>query len=353
MKLSVIKAAIVWGAAVLAGVAPAFADGPERPVQFWGNASNYVERQAAATLTMADRLLAADAAAGGLYPSDTISTNRRAALLLLDQLIHDTRLDGSQIMADFMSARLARALDDMAAPVEGLKAYKLYNCGTVVRTPGATVAWDICRGPKVKESDQRLMADSLVSRIVDQCDVMFLTHNHGDHVDRGVVEMFLAAGKPVVAPTEVLKDDARVMHVRREERFDTTLTLPSGVVLPAVFLPGHQDHLQNNIVVVTSPEGYRFTATGDQWLKEDNDWLIDGAEPLPEVDLLMPICWASRLPELVERFNPKAVMTIHENEIAHSIDHREAYWLSADKLREVRRPAALLTWGEWLQLPPR
>ncbi len=38
------------------------------------------------------------------------------------------------------------------------------------------------------------------------------------------------------------------------------------------------------------------------------------------------------------------VITGHENELGHTIDHRESYWTSLIKLEDVKKPSCLMTW---------
>ena len=116
--------------------------------------------------------------------------------------------------------------------------------------------------------------------------------------------------------------------------------------LSVQILPGHQDALQNNISVVRSAEGFTFAQTGDQYHKEDLDWLLNVHEKIGSIDVLMINCWANSLYEAIDGFDPKLVLTSHENELGHTIDHRESYWTSYDKLSKVSRPHCLMTWGE-------
>lgn len=275
------------------------------------------------------------------------SQARKAALYLMDAILHDTRLDGSPVITKFIEDRYEKMVEDMKQPVKkGIKVYKLYNDGFVVKTKSVTIGWDIYRGAKMKNAPS-LISNEVIQKVVDQCDIMFLTHNHPDHIDKVVVKMFTDAGKPVIAPTKTLKGNDKVIRTRSEEIVNETFTAANGVKLEATILPGHQDNMPNNIYVITSPEGYTFTQTGDQWNKEDLAWIVDVHKHIKPLDVLMLNCWVNSLPETVEGFSPKLVLFGHENELGHSIDHREAYWLSYDKLKTISRPNCLMTWGEW------
>ncbi len=310
---------------------------------FWSDKDGIINAQTELTFELVNDIINEET------PSTAEPTKaRKAALYLIDQVLHDTRLDGSPIVSNFLDGRMEMVLADLKQPLtKGVKAYKLYNDGWIIRTPKVTIGWDIYRGRKLKDSERRLMSDSIATALADACDIMFLTHNHGDHVDPFVVEQFTSKGKPVVAPDEILADNKEVTHTRKEEIWKETFKAANGAKLKATIIPGHQDHLQNNIYVVTTPDGYTVCSTGDQWLKSDLDMVLNLKGKIPEVDVFMPICWAAKLPEMCQSFGAKVVLTGHENELGHhTIDHREAYWLSYNKLEDFPLPNSLMTWGE-------
>lgn len=317
-----------------------FAQKQEKTTPFWGKQEAYLVNQTENTFRLVDGLLKENMPSAG---KPTLA--RKSALLLLDGIFHDTRLDGSNVLAEFADVRLNCILEDLKQPLpEGMKIYKLYNDGFIVRTKSVTVAFDLYRGGKMKEG-RHLISDETMRAIAEQCDIMFLSHNHPDHVDPEVVKMFTDAGKDVVAPTDVLAENEAVTHVRSERIADKNFKL-KGCKLKVKILPGHQSEMMNNIHVVTTPEGFTFVQTGDQYNKEDLEWLLTVHEKIPAVDVLMINCWANRLTDTIDGFNPKLVITGHENELGHTIDHRESYWASYVKLEEVRKPNCLMTWGE-------
>ena len=312
----------------------------EKAVPFWGKQEVYLINQTEKTFHLVDALLK-DAPPSSSNPA----LARQAALQLLDGVFHDTRLDGCGTISQFMESRLEGILEDMQKPFEeGMKVYKLYNDGFIVKTKSVTVAFDLYRGGAMKESPS-LISDKTMQAIVAQCDIMFLSHNHPDHIDPGVVKMFTDMGKQVVAPNNSLVGNELVTHIRSEQIIDREFKTKRGK-LDVKILPGHQSELINNIHVVTTPEGFTFAQTGDQYSENDLEWLLDVKTKIPALDILLINCWANRLSDTVEGFNPKLVITGHENELGHTIDHRESYWASFVKLNGVRKPSCLMTWGE-------
>jgi L-ascorbate metabolism protein UlaG (beta-lactamase superfamily) len=201
------------------------------------------------------------------------------------------------------------------------------------------------RGPKIKNTTSSLISDEIMKELVDECDIMFLTHNHPDHVDPVVVNMFTDSGKEVVAVTEIQPNNNKITHVRSEEIITKKYKTGDSEV-DVTILPGHQDELLNNIYIVTTPDGYTFAQTGDQYHKEDINWIKTLGNKIPKIDVLMINCWANSLYDTIEGLSPKVVLTGHENELGHTIDHRESYWTSYIKLGDIKRKNCLMTWGE-------
>jgi L-ascorbate metabolism protein UlaG (beta-lactamase superfamily) len=263
------------------------------------------------------------------------------ALYNVDAVLHNTIFDKSEPLMDYMKSRIQNVIDGLKAPqMADMTIYKLYNDGFIVRTKSVTVAFDLVMG-----STYQLIPDELMAQLVDLCDIMFLSHNHRDHVDPGVVKMFTDRGKQVVGPDEALPDNMEMTHFRKEQIADLNITLPNSKLKIKV-LPGHQDELQNNIYVITTPENLTFAQTGDQYHREDIPWIATVKNHIPKVDVLLINCWAMELKTHVDGFNPELVITGHENEMGHTIDHREAYWMSYLKLDELEYPYSLMTWGE-------
>ena len=306
--------------------------------EFWGSSDSYLQRQTARALDLVNQAIQE-------YPPMVGNvTPRRLALSNLDAILHNTIFDKSEPLMQFVSTRIQQAIAGLQAPMQSdMAIYKLYNDGFIVRTQSATVAFDMVMG-----STYQYIPDDLMAQLVDQCDILFLSHNHRDHVDPGVVKLFTDRGKQVVAPDEALPNNQDIMHFRKEQLADLTIRLPKATLQVKV-LPGHQDELQNNIYVITTPEGLTFAQTGDQYLKEDIPWIEQLPSQIPAIDVLLINCWAMELQKHVAAFRPKLVITGHENEMGHGIDHREAYWMSYLKLDQLPSNYSLMTWGECYQ----
>jgi L-ascorbate metabolism protein UlaG (beta-lactamase superfamily) len=311
---------------------------------FWGNSEAYLNKQAFRMFDLIDLALTENP------PTIGSSMVRKLALYNLDVMLHETKYDNSEPFYSFLFSRINKVITDLSEPVnEGIKIYKVYNDGFIARTGSVTIAFDIVRGIC---NGKTLIPDSLVRQIVDYCDVLFITHNHNDHADPVVAEMFIKAGKPVVGPTNLWEDNKNILHLRSEKVINKQLKLGKNQKTHQVrIFPGNQDELMNNIYVVTTEEKKTIVHIGDQYNKEDMTWITNIKKEIPQPDVLVVNCWTYEMNGLVEGFNPKLVITGHENEMGHTIDHREAFWLSFQKMEQINKDYLVMGWGEWFHVP--
>ena len=158
--------------------------------------------------------------------------------------------------------------------------------------------------------------------------------------------MFVKDKKPIYAPTEVYPSNNNINHIYPEKMITEKTVLKNNEIKVNI-IPGHQDDLLNNIYVITLPEGFTIAHLGDQYNKNDLPSLKNIYTKIPSVDALLVDCWISNMKEIIEDFNPKIVVTGHENEMGHSIDHREPFWLTYQKMEKINRPSLIMGWGEW------
>ena len=163
--------------------------------------------------------------------------------------------------------------------------------------------------------------------------------------------MFLEQGKPVVAPEGLWKDDAyfasRLTYPERSADKVHSLAKPS---LKYVAYPGHQGKgpINNNHLVIT-PENFAVMQTGDE-SSDDNDWSdfawINNVGFQHTVDVLLPNCWTTDIKRMARGVNPKLILTGHENEMGHTVDHREDYTQTYNHLFGSPYPFIVMSWGE-------
>ena len=342
-----IWAVLLTGWALGAGVQAAAQDtdvqtaAQERLWEYWKMSDRYLADQAEVLLGNVDATLLA------YPPAAKPCEARRLAFTALDAVLHETRYDDSPQFHAFLDKRLGRVADALAKPAKrGVTVHKLYNDGFIVRTPKITVGFDLCGNRK----NVKVVPDSLLRLFVNACDVLLISHRHQDHADPLAVRMAGEAGIPVYGPADFVCEGFNVIHT--DPARDTVLATKRGP-LGVLALPGHQRALLNNIYVVTLPGGRTVAHFGDQDLDADRAWLFEAPALLKKrLDIMIINGWTPELGPLVRRFNPRVVLSGHENEMFHGIDHREALWLTQYKFDtlDFPMPAYTLVWGETFRM---
>ena len=98
--------------------------------------------------------------------------------------------------------------------------------------------------------------------------------------------------------------------------------------------------------LVELPGGLNIMHTGDQAYGDDFAVWIDEMHEQFRVDVLLPNCWTTDLPRLIRETRPQLVITGHENELSHSVDHREAYAKTYAHIADETTPVLVMAWGE-------
>jgi L-ascorbate metabolism protein UlaG (beta-lactamase superfamily) len=280
---------------------------------------------------------------------------RRAALIRLDDILHIESAPAKPLVQEFFRQHTAKAAAEIEKTkvAEGARIWKIYNQTWIVRTPGVTLAFDVVPGTRATGFQ---MTPETLATLVRQSDILFISHEHSDHANKDVARMFLDQGKQVVAAAGLWSNDpefaGRLTYPRRSATEVHPIEVrPGGPKLEVVAYPGHQGKSPIvNVHLVRTPEKLTVVHTGDQSLDEtdihnDFDWIMRvGSQH--GVDVLLPNCWTTDIRRMLRGINPKLVLTGHENEMDHTVDHREDYTQTYNHLFGSPYPVSVMSWGE-------
>ena len=314
-------------------------------VNYSGDNESLLQDQASVIFEDAYKVLAA------YPPTPNPGIERKMALDALDALFHDTRLDKGSAFMSFVERvvkKFAADLQQNKPTGRELRIMRFYNFGYVIQTASVTVGIDLVRGGR---PDSAYISEELMRPIVDQCDILFITHRHSDHASLSVAKMFCEQGKNVIAPGEFwenMKPQLRVLRGDDMIREDIHLTAKNTSISAWVY-PGFQGDLPNNVYMIQLPEGQTVMHTGDQTIYDDLVEKVNSRKI--KVDVMLVGC-AAPMNIIVNGIMPSIVFTGHENEMGHTIDHREAYWLSTRRMSEVKVPYIITAWGESYTFTP-
>lgn len=304
---------------------------PDKKTDWWGDIDGFMNQQAKMTLDLVNDALKLNP------PSVQENMTRKMALMMIDNVLHEEKAQHRAAVQSFYKERIENAVKDISTLKvnTGAVIWKLYNHTFIVKTPSVTIGFDIQRG--IPGNENFAFSKELTGTLIDVVDVLFISHYHGDHADDWVATRFIEQNKPVITPPRIWEQLPLYDKLIRPDRTidkmqDISLPLKQ-MNLKVVTCPGHQGNdILNNVYLVFSPEGICFAHTGDQSNSGDLEW-IDKIGDSFHVDVLMVNSW-SYFPEfrLAKGFRPELIIPGHENELNHSIDHREPYWLNCVRL---------------------
>ena len=252
------------------------------------------------------------------------SLERRNLLLLRDYPMHadNKPADAPQGLKDAyvnsVKALYAAAESDALAWLkEGgrsrrLEVFKVYNMGYLFRSSGKVVAVDVQWSGSVDQ----------MKEFASMIDVFFVTHPHGDHYTKALLEEVLKAGKQVVLPCDLVPEyNGPEKIIIPEDRMDR---MNCGKI-SFISRMGNQGAKVPCNVYLISLGRWNIAHNGDNAVHDVEDFLGEN-----RVDVLVAACWNGIKKTMNHiKSNPSGTECIyfsaHENEWEHTVDHREAY----------------------------
>ena len=229
----------------------------------------------------------------------------------------------------------------------GVRIWRMYNMGFVVKSAEATIGFDIHPGwvfDNPMDEDQQ-------KRLARQLDVAFVSHWHHDHCSRPFLKQMLAAGKKIVLLDSVAKELTGENVFRIPGSADRPLRV-AGVDIYGY--TGRQFPTARNNVYVVRTGGLLVMHQGDN----DKTSLYRDIAAAHKVDVLLGNCWA-RLNTVVDGVKPRLVISGHENEIKHPSMFRSGYKRTFKELDDMKLAppwtggpqVRVLFWGEHTNWP--
>jgi L-ascorbate metabolism protein UlaG (beta-lactamase superfamily) len=319
---------------------------PDHRIEWWGDVDGYMNQQAKVSLGLVNEALKS------APPSLEEPLVRRMALVMIDNVLHEEKAPYRQAVQDFLQKRISEAVEEIISfkVTNGAVIWKLYNHAFVVKTPSVTIGFDIQRG--VPGISGFSLSEEMIKPLLNVVDILFISHFHRDHADSWAAEQLLLQNKPVITPPDLftgLPFYQQIIHPDRKAHLIQEVPLPvKGFNLKFISYPGHQgDKILNNVYLVFAPEEISFIHTGDQSNLADFEW-IDKVKDHFKVDVAMVNSWSVYPGQrLAHGLQPKLIIPGHENEMGHTIDHREPYWLNNLRVGEgAICPWVQMAWGE-------
>lgn len=293
---------------------------------------------------------------------DSNYARRREILLALDYPLHVNNfewLEHDRIEAfnrpilTWYRQRLDRILAQLDRPVppEVLYLHKIYNMGFVLRQGDRMVGVDIATGPvfptlpRTKEGAFKGVAYAMdvqrAEKLARKLDLLLVTHPHRDHYNVPLIRAMQALGKPVIFPCPLYSRKDRLESAQTHYITNTIITPTTIGGLKLAALRGHQGPIPCNVYWFEFG-GYHFVHTGDNSDRKLEERLAE----LPRADFLITACWnhlesTTRAALSAKGDRPLILVPSHDNEMGHSVPHRESWqelFYRKDRLGNPNQP---------------
>ena len=311
--------------------------------------------------------------------ADFDDKNRERGLRIIDYPLHLDNYDRerssaedkkafNEVVHEYCVSARERVFSEVAAakiPKGSLRLWRIYNMGYIIKGPKHTVAIDITARPElytigdkylIKDTNTVIWCKSDWKRLADLADMIFVTHPHGDHYNRDGIEAFIAAKKPVVVPCDLVayatnrpaKKGPDGKYVVEKEILTTApccvkLTedhlepVDVGGVKVRNFRGNQGENVPCNVYLIDI-DGVLVADNGDNYDMDKERML----SKCPPADVIIASTWNNvqgmvKCCAAAPGFDrtKSVLLPSHENELGHSVDHRESYremYTSKDRL---------------------
>lgn len=267
---------------------------------------------------------------------------RRRAFMLLDYPLHvdnyaptttkDEIAAYERAVTGYMRRTIARVLREVRAAKVApgtLRAWHVYNMAYVLKGERKTVLIDFTPYPFFDR--QTPWTDDDWQAFAELGDLLVITHPHRDHSSYPLMRRLRALGKPLILPCE-MRDRETGEEFKAGEGVvvldrDHDKPVDVGGVRFWNFMGNQGAGVPCNTYLIDI-DGVRIADNGDNGVKT-SEWKL---AKCPSADLIISSTW-SYVTNIVSAckstpgFDPKRAIFLpsHENEVMHSVPHRESY----------------------------
>ena len=277
---------------------------------------------------------------------------RKEAILALDDFLKSDEARNSEKYVAYYQSMLDQVSAELKQEITtGLRIWAMYNHGFIVKTPSTVFAFDLVKGYR-DNNDALNPWNNVVfpMEILDQIEILFISHSHGDHWDNQIKQRVISHGGEVIYPGEV--SGLGTVPLRAND----TQTVKGVNIIAHNGLHS----VPNRMYEVNTPEGFKIIHTGDN--QHSNTLPI-----LEDLDILLVNAWVNEsgsqhaiqgMKNCIYKLEPRVTIPGHFQELAHDWKPGSVYtrvpfeWgiEVADAVASFK--IEILTWGEGIAIPP-
>lgn len=305
---------------------------------------------------------------------DHTDPERRRTFWLLDYPLHvdnyapttskDEIAAYQSAVIAYLRRSIARVLREVkAAKVSpgSLQVWHIYNMAYVLKGARKTVLVDFTPHPFFGRNTPWTEADW--QAFAELGDLLVITHPHGDHTSFPLMRRMRALGKTLVLPCKMRDRTTGENYVADDKVIVLDRDHAEPLSIDGVkfwnFMGNQGKGVPCNTYLIEI-DGVRVVDNGDNSLKE-REWNL---VKCPPADIIISSTW-SRVTNIVAackatpgfKKDRAVFLPSHENELMHTVDHRESYREMYEDKRRLGCPGfewphvKPLAWGESLTFP--
>lgn len=253
---------------------------------------------------------------------------REEAIMKFDAYLSvETSRDSSSLF-EFYTAMMDKVSEEIEEEVhDGIRIWMMYNHGFIIKTPTRTIAFDLIDG---YYGWQSYKGYELPENIVNNIDVLFISHEHKDHTDESLIKNVKLNAGLVINSLE-----------------------QSTIQVNGLLVKIHQGlhSVETRIFEVITPSGYKIIHTGDNQTSETLP-IVD------DVDVLLVNAWVNEsgttystqgMKNCIYKLEPALMIPGHIQELYHDADSRAKYkWPFYMDDGSLPCHLQVMTWGEYI-----
>jgi hypothetical protein len=246
---------------------------------------------------------------------------REQTILDLDNILSNDSSRSSQSVYNFYNFMMEKVNTELRDTVlEGAAIWMMYNHGFVIKTPQHVFAFDLVDG-------YQNWLTHLPSELIQQIEVLFISHEHGDHYDYSLVNTVMANGGYVVVPSE----NATMGNIPMAAGDSLTI---SGLHIKAHY---GMHPVPVRMYEVITPSGLKILHTGD------NRTLT--TLPLTDsLDILLLHAGVD-MRSFINKLNPIMMIPGHIQELGHDVRVEYTQAFEVDDV-PLNSEVIVMAWGE-------
>jgi L-ascorbate metabolism protein UlaG (beta-lactamase superfamily) len=230
---------------------------------------------------------------------------REQTILALDEILkHDSSRTSSKVL-NFYNLMMEKVDTELEVTVSiGASIWMMYNHGFLVKTPQVVIAFDLVNG-------YYGWSTNLPTDLIEQINILFISHTHGDHYNYSLANTVMANGGFVVFPSESSPSIGNVPMAAGDSLTILGLRIKAHDGLHSVPI---------RIFEVTTHDAINLFHTGDNQTSTT-------LPPVDSSDLLLLNAWVNEsghtsavigMRNCINKLNPTVMIPGHIQELGHN-----------------------------------